>query len=57
MVSRLSSLGWWAGQAGRFYGRYWGSFKHVDFLHFVCCYYSSVDYCIRNGLDVMEAGG
>ena len=38
------------------YGRYWGSNRFVDQLHFETCYYSSIEYCIANGLQRFEAG-
>ncbi len=38
------------------YGRYWGSQKHVNGLHFEVCYYSAMEYCIAQGLSRFEAG-
>lgn len=38
------------------FGRYWGSDRHVDHLHFETCYYSAIEYCIDNGLARFEAG-
>jgi predicted N-acyltransferase len=38
------------------YGRYWGSDRFVDQLHFETCYYSAIEYCIANGLQRFEAG-
>ena len=38
------------------YGRYWGSFEDVPFLHFATCYYAPINYAIRNGIDVMDPG-
>ncbi|CAM9827813.1 unnamed protein product [Ectocarpus sp. 12 AP-2014] len=43
-------------KAGRFYGRYWGAFETVKNLHFEACYYKAIEFCIENGLDVMEPG-
>lgn len=43
-------------KAGRFYGRYWGAFERVKNLHFEACYYKAIEFCIENGLDVMEPG-
>ena len=40
----------------KLYGRYWGSTLHVDNLHFELCYYQGIDFCIKNKLDVFEAG-
>jgi predicted N-acyltransferase len=38
------------------YGRYWGCFEEVPFLHFATCYYHPVDYAIRNGIQMMDPG-
>lgn len=40
----------------RLYGRYWGSRKLVQNLHFELCYYQGIDFCLRNKLQVFEAG-
>jgi predicted N-acyltransferase len=41
---------------GRAYGRYWGSLEPVSGLHFETCYYQSIDWCIRNGIEAFEGG-
>jgi uncharacterized protein len=38
------------------YGRYWGCFEEVPFLHFEVCLYHSVDAAIRRGLTRFEPG-
>ncbi len=38
------------------FGRYWGTIADISNLHFECCYYSLIDYSIRNGLNRFEAG-
>ncbi len=38
------------------YGRYWGAFDDVPFLHFNVCYYSAIEHSIRLGLRRFEAG-
>ncbi len=38
------------------YGRYWGSAVEVDCLHFEVAYYAGVEHCIREGLQLFEAG-
>jgi predicted N-acyltransferase len=40
----------------RLYGRYWGCFKELPFLHFNVCYYHSIRDCIARGLQVFEVG-
>jgi predicted N-acyltransferase len=38
------------------YGRYWGAFEEVPFLHFNVCYYSAIEHSIHKGLKRFEAG-
>ena len=38
------------------YGRHWGCSRQLPFLHFELCYYQTIDYCINNGLQVLDAG-
>ncbi|WP_282446643.1 GNAT family N-acetyltransferase [Shewanella sp. 1CM18E] len=38
------------------YGRYWGALVDVDGLHFEACYYQGIEYCIKHGLQVFDAG-
>ena len=38
------------------YGRYWGAFSELPFLHFNVCYYHGVEYCIEHGLELFEPG-
>jgi len=38
------------------YGRYWGCFEEVEFLHFETCYYQGIEYAIRNKLSSFEPG-
>ena len=40
----------------RLYGRYWGCLDEYDSLHFETCYYSAIEYCIDEGIDLYEAG-
>ena len=41
---------------GVFYGRYWGAFQEVPFLHFNVCYYAAIEHCIAHGLQRFEPG-
>ncbi len=43
-------------KGARLYGRYWGSFVDLPFLHFNVCYYHGVRDCLAKGLDVFEPG-
>ncbi|MEM7692096.1 MAG: GNAT family N-acetyltransferase [Pseudomonadota bacterium] len=38
------------------YGRYWGSTREFDCLHFETCYYQGIDYCIEHGLKRFDPG-
>jgi uncharacterized protein len=38
------------------FGRNWGAIEHHPFLHFEVCYYQAIDFAIRHGLKVVEAG-
>ena len=38
------------------YGRHWGTTKDVSGLHFECCYYQGIEYCIKNRLDFFDTG-
>ncbi len=38
------------------YGRYWGAFEEVRYLHFAVCYYFGIEEAFRRGLDTFEPG-
>jgi hypothetical protein len=38
------------------YGRVWGCDEYFNNLHFECCYYQGIDYCIREGLQCFDPG-
>ena len=38
------------------YGRYWGASVEIPGLHFECCYYQGIEYCLQHGLDTFEPG-
>ncbi|MBX7102189.1 MAG: GNAT family N-acetyltransferase [Myxococcaceae bacterium] len=40
----------------RLWGRYWGCFEELPFLHFHVCLYHSIDECIALGRQVFEPG-
>lgn len=42
--------------ADTLYGRHWGCSEHYRNLHFELCYYRTIDYCIRMGLNRLDAG-
>jgi predicted N-acyltransferase len=38
------------------YGRYWGTFVELPFLHFNVCYYHGIRDCISHGYQLFEPG-
>lgn len=40
----------------KLYGRHWGCSENYDNVHFEVCYYSGIEYCIKNNLQVFEPG-
>ena len=38
------------------YGRYWGSYHTAELLHFECCYYQGIEFCIKQGLKQFNPG-
>jgi predicted N-acyltransferase len=40
----------------KLYGRYWGCYQEVQYLHFELCYYQGIDFCLEKKLKVFEAG-
>lgn len=38
------------------YGRYWGAFEALRYLHFNVCYYAAIEHCISHGLARFEPG-
>jgi hypothetical protein len=43
-------------KAGVLYGRYWGCFREIRYLHFAVCYYAGIEHCIARGLQRFEPG-
>jgi predicted N-acyltransferase len=42
--------------AGNLYGRYWGCLEEFDSLHFECCYYQGIEYCIEHDISHFDPG-
>jgi hypothetical protein len=40
----------------RLYGRYWGALEQVDCLHFECCFYQGIEFCIERGIETFDPG-
>lgn len=43
-------------KAGVLYGRYWGAFRELKYLHFNVCYYAAIEHCIGEGIQRFEPG-
>jgi uncharacterized protein len=43
-------------KAGVMYGRYWGCFRELKYLHFNVCYYAAIEHCIARELKRFEPG-
>ncbi len=41
---------------GTLYGRHWGCAHHYRFLHFELCYYQTIEFCIKHGYKIIDAG-
>lgn len=41
---------------GTVFGRHWGCSREIPFLHFELCYYQTIDFCIQNRLNSVDAG-
>jgi predicted N-acyltransferase len=42
--------------ADNLYGRYWGCLEEFDSLHFECCYYQGIEYCIEHNISHFDPG-
>jgi predicted N-acyltransferase len=42
--------------ADNLYGRYWGCLEEFDGLHFECCYYQGIEYCIEHDISHFDPG-
>ncbi|MGQ9485174.1 MAG: GNAT family N-acetyltransferase [Desulfosoma sp.] len=38
------------------YGRYWGSYDQIPFLHFAVCYYEPIRFAISHGIETFDPG-
>ena len=37
-------------------GRYWGALEEADVLHFECCYYQGIEFCIERNIASFNPG-
>lgn len=40
----------------KLWGRYWGCFEEVRFLHFELCYYAAIEWAIEHGIKFFDPG-
>jgi uncharacterized protein len=40
----------------RLYGRYWGCTQEIDNLHFDACYYTPIEWSVKNGIQLFDPG-
>ena len=38
------------------FGRHWGASENIDSLHFECCFYQGIEYCIKNNIKFFDPG-
>lgn len=38
------------------YGRYWGTMEDVNNLHYECCYYQGIEFCIEQNIKTFNPG-
>ena len=38
------------------WGRYWGSLKEINYLHFELCYYQPIEWAIKNKIKYFDPG-
>jgi predicted N-acyltransferase len=40
----------------KLFGRYWGALQELDNLHFECCYYQGIEFCIEQNIAQFNPG-
>ena len=38
------------------YGRYWGAMEDINNLHYECCYYQGIEFCIEQNIATFNPG-
>ncbi|WP_158770718.1 GNAT family N-acetyltransferase [Paraglaciecola sp. L1A13] len=38
------------------YGRYWGALEDISNLHYECCYYQGIEFCIEHNISTFNPG-
>ena len=38
------------------FGRHWGASENIDSLHFECCFYQGIEYCIKKNIKFFDPG-
>jgi uncharacterized protein len=53
---RPMGLSFCIAKAEQLYGRYWGSDREIDCLHFDACYYTPIEWAISHGIQRFDPG-
>tara|TARA_Y100000780_G_scaffold166498_1_gene151385 strand:- start:87758 stop:88870 length:1113 start_codon:yes stop_codon:yes gene_type:complete len=55
---RMIAMSYFIKSETTLYGRYWGVYpeEEIQYLHFELSYYQGIEYCMRHGLKLFEAG-
>ncbi|MGA0865277.1 MAG: peptidogalycan biosysnthesis protein, partial [Burkholderiaceae bacterium] len=56
LAAALSNQAGWDFKGGALYGRYWGSLRSIDCLHFELAYYTPMAWAIDQGIARFEGG-
>ncbi|MFZ9670960.1 MAG: GNAT family N-acetyltransferase [Burkholderiaceae bacterium] len=56
LAAALSNQSEWVFKGGALYGRYWGSLRSIDCLHFELAYYTPMAWAIDQGIARFEGG-
>jgi len=54
--SRMIAAALFFQNSEKLFGRYWGSLRDYQFLHFETCYYQGQEYCIEHKLRSFDSG-
>lgn len=55
-AAKRVAMAFFYSKQGTLYGRYWGCFQEIPFLHFATCYYHPIAYAIKHGMTRMDPG-
>ncbi len=53
---RPTAMSFCVTKGDQLYGRYWGSLREIDCLHFSACYYEPIEWAIAHGIQRFDPG-